>query len=251
MLGHHGNLAMSNTEIFCHSDLWAAEAIITALEAKEYGMLDMLMAGIKIHSWLLEQVKDRFPGEVKAQNYDYKKAKQSVHSLNYDVAVGRMCRENGLSYQVNQCIYNFYHTTFPGIKLRHQRIIAELRSSRSVTSLLGRKRIYFMPWGDELFKSAFAWPSQSCIGELTNIVLTKLYYWGEYKNPWMLPALNTHDGISTRCFIEDKDKIRGFMKKAYNIPLTYAGRTVTVPPEIAWGANFNEAEDKEVLWYGK
>lgn len=236
-------------EGFCIVDLWAAEAYVTALDANESGMLHMLDSGIKIHEWVEERIKEKFHRECIEANYGYKKAKQNVHSLNYGVQPPMMSRESGLPLYVSKWSYNFYHMTFPGIQSRMRRIEAELRTTHSLVSLLGRRRMFFAPWGTELFKEAYAWGSQSVIGEITNEALAKLYYFGLYSDPWVFPAIDTHDGLAIRYYLGEEEKVEKLVVDAFNIPITKWGKTIIIPVEVGWGSNFNDVKNKKVHYY--
>lgn len=237
-------------EEFCLTDLWGAEAFLTFLDANEPVGIEMLLKGIKIHNWLEDIVKEKFPEAVKAADYTYKSAKQNIHSMNYGIRPPHMSRECGLPLNICEWIYAYYHKTFPGIRMRMERIQQELQHTHSLTSLLGRKRMFFAPWGDDLFKEAYAWPSQSCIGEITNIAMTKLYYLGQSFEPWMFPALNTHDGLAIRCYKGNRQAVRQRVIEAFDVPLTRWGITLRIPIEIGWGDNFNDMTEKEVYFYG-
>src|SRR3990167_1152465 len=134
------------TEIFCLVDLWAAEAYITAFDAGEVKLLEMLNAGTKIHQWFLERTTEKFPEEVLKAGYDYKKAKQNIHSLDYGVEPGKMTQESTLPLHVSQWQYNFFHESFPGIRRRMYRIQKSLEATHSLTSFLGRKKIFLAPY---------------------------------------------------------------------------------------------------------
>lgn len=242
-------------------DLWAAEAYITALEASEVTLMKMLDQGIKIHSWLLAQMTAQFPDALKESGFSYKGAKQFVHGMNYDAGekklfeVSSLNTATGLPLPRHICAwtYEFYHSTFPGIKRRHRKIQHELQTTRSVTSLLGRKRIFFQSYGQELLNQAYAWPSQSCIGELTNIALVRLNHWGKLAGraggTFTYPCLNTHDGLAIRCYCGEREQVTEQIKKAFNIPLRYQGITLLVPVEVKFGPNFNDLSDKRLLRY--
>ena len=237
-------------EEFCHVDQWAAEAYLTALDAAESAYLDLLAKGIKIHKWLLERIQERFPEECKKALFDYDDAKQFVHSLNYGAEPAKMSRESGLVLYACQWAYDFYHGTFPRIKYRQQRIAHELETSKFLVSILGRKRIFLAPRSHELLNKGYAWPSQSVIGELTNIAITKIYYFGRVLcDPWMFPALNTHDGTAIRILRGTREKVIERVSQAFNIPLTKYGMTVVIPIEIGFGNSFNECTDKVIIRY--
>ncbi len=247
-------------EEFLIPDLWAAEAFVTALDAQEPDMISMLNRGEKLHQWILDWTWENFGEECKKYDYTYHKAKQSIHSMNYDVKAKTMSKESGLPLYVTEQQYSYYHGKFPGIKMRMIRIKDQIRAKRVLFSLLGRRRLFVAPWGDELLKAAYAWPSQSVIGELTIIALIKLYWNGVYSTnvgtggfkkqpPWTFPALNTHDGLVIRIKKGTYDLAKQTVKDAFNVPLTKDGVTIKIPVEVARGSNFNEARDTEVLWY--
>ena len=249
---------MDKKEEFCLVDLWAAEAYLTALDARAENLLEMLNKGIKIHQWMQDQTKEKFPDG--AKNYSYKDAKQSVHALNYGIRPPQMSVVSGLPINICEWQFNLYHTKFPGIKLRQARIKQRLIHDRFLVSLLGKKRYFLGPLNDELYKQAYAWPSQSCIGELTIIALSKVYAIGDAKNlaaklgkdvnvPWCYPALNTHDGLAIRCWQGEREAVRAVVKDAFDIPLTVDGETIVIPVEIGWGANFQDISGEEVIRY--
>lgn len=257
-----------NDHEFCIVDLWAAEAYITALEAGEATLLDLLDRGVKIHKWLLEKVKEKFPAECEKVGYDYAGAKQHVHSMNYGVKEDKMARESGLSVEVCSWIRSFYHGTFPGIQLRQNKLQNELLTKHMLTSLLGRKRIFFGPMNQDLLNQAYAWPSQSCIGELTVLAMLRIFYQGQLihlvkTNNLTLPtrveyiarmtegfpALNTHDGLALRVAKGNRPQFESQLRNAFQIPLTANGLTRVIPIEIFWGDTFNATEDSNGTVY--
>ena len=229
-------------EEFCLVDLWAAEAYLVALDAQEEKLLDMLNRGIKIHNWLWDVTKSKWPKECEEAKYDYKDAKQGVHSMNYDAQPGIIAKSSRLPQHIADWQYAFYHGEFPGIKARMKRIKDQLITSRSVTSFLGRKIYFVQPWSDELLKRAYAWPSQSTIGELAILAMTKIYYQGKYFKPFMFPSLNTHDGLAIRCKLGTREEVTKRVADAFYVKMKKGEHEVAIPVEITWGKNFNDAE---------
>jgi DNA polymerase I-like protein with 3'-5' exonuclease and polymerase domains len=239
-------------EIFIHCDLWAAEAFFVALDAKEVEMLSMLNRGIKLHNWMLEETTKFHPDAVKSSGYDYKLAKQSVHSLNYAVEPPEMARNSGLSLDVCQWQYHMYHAKFPGIKERQDRIRRMVYKERLAVSPLGRQWRIIAPFDNKKadpLKQAYAYGSQSGIGELTQIAATFLRTRGLHKNPWCFPALNAHDGLAIRCLEKDKQAVWDLTIQAFNIPLKVGSVGITIPIEIGWGRNYNHCQDQVVHFY--
>jgi hypothetical protein len=256
-------------EEFCIVDLWAAEAFLTALDAEENGMLEMLKRGDKIHNWMFNETEKKFPEETKKFGYDYTLAKQSVHLSNYGGGPEKMQQVSGLPLYVCDWQSNHYHSTFPGIKRRMHRIGEKIRSTRSLTSVFGRRKIFFGLYGNEMLNQAYAWPSQSAIGELTLLALIKLYYIGKlnenlaqipkenlkdlplglFSLPWVFPSINTHDGMAIRCFRNTRVEVKEAVKEAFNIPIKNKGLETVIPVEIGWADNFNDVKDLEIIRY--
>lgn len=241
-------------EEFAMVDLWAAEAYVTALEAEEENLLKLLASGYKIHSWLYDNTFKKFPDECakvgfEKPKYAYKYFKQLIHSMNYGSEVQNMARESGLPLAVCEWIYKFYHGTFPRIKVRQINIQERLQKTRTLTSLLGRQMVFLAPYSKDLLNDGYAWPSQSVIGEITIIAMSKLFYSGVVADfigmPWTFPALNTHDGIAIRCRKGNREGVKKIVKDNFAIPL--GKQKITVPVEIGWGDNANDIVDKEVL----
>ena len=262
-------------EEFALVDLYAAEAFLTALDAGEIEMLRMisgldekdikLLGNIrimssktaseyKIHNWMRRQTWDTFPLECKEANYTYKDAKQTIHGLNYNVQPMKMTQESGLPLHVAEWQYNRYHTLFPGIKLRMKRINIQLSHSMSVTSALGRWRKFIMEPSQELYNTAYAWPSQSCIGEITIAAQNYLHMISDLSEagadlPFCRPVMNTHDGLVIRVKKGERHLVIPYILRAFKIPLTFGDMEIIIPVSIGWGPNFNDMEDEDVYFY--
>jgi uracil-DNA glycosylase family 4 len=243
-------------EEFAVVDLWAAEAYVVAIEAKEDNLLKLLKAKYKIHSWLYDNTFKKWPEECTKLGHDnakfaYKNFKQLIHLMNYGGEVQKMVKESGLPLLVCEWIYKFYHAAFPRIKARHVDIQNKLQKSRILTSLLGRNRVFLAPYSQDLLNEGYAWPSQSVIGEITVIAMSKLFYSGLVADhlgiAWTFPALNTHDGIAIRCKLGNREAITRMVKDNFNVPLGEGEYRTMVPIEIGWAKNFNDVTDKVVL----
>lgn len=243
-------------EEFAVVDLWAAEAYVVAVEGEETNLLELLKEGKKIHKWLLNHIQAKDPSAFAKCTPDeaYKHAKQLVHLMNYNGQPVKMSQESGLSLSFCEWIYQFYHKSFPGIQRRQLRIQERLKKTRTLQSLLGRQRVFLAPYGQDLLNDAYAWPSQSCIGEITIAAMSKLHYNGilseRYPSSlrvWTMPSLNTHDGIAIRIKKNNRNMVRDVVRNCFNIPLVSGGVSTVVPVEIGWSPNANDVTGKEVL----
>ena len=262
-------------EEFALVDLYAAEAYLNALDAGELDMLRMLsgedednirqehgmrvMSGetakkYKIHNWMLDETRKAWPEECIKADYTYKDAKQTIHGLNYNVMPDKMSKESGLPLSVTQWQYAMYHHKFPGIKGRMTRINMQLQRSHCLTSPLGRRRFFLQDICPELYNIAYAWPSQSCIGEITEVAQNYLHLISDMHElgmdvPFCRPVLNTHDGLAIRINPIKREEVIQQIIDAFNIPLFINSCTITIPISIGFAPNFNDMETEDVYFY--
>lgn len=260
---------------FAMVDLYAAEAYLNALDAGELDMLKMISGleetdvkheyGVrimdsktaekyKIHNWMQDQTAAAWEAECEKHNYTYKLAKQTIHGLNYNVQPPKMTLESGLPISVTSWQYSMYHTKFPGIKARMARINNQLKRMGFMCSPLGRRRFFFMDYGVELQNIAYAWPSQSTIGEVTICAQNYLHYISDMHEagfgvPYCRPALNTHDGLAIKMKKGTRQEVIPYILNAFRIPMELHNITIIIPVSIGWGNNFNENKGEEVYFY--
>lgn len=266
-------------EEFALVDLYAAEAYLNALDAGEIDMLrsisgleetniktlevdrktfrimsDKTAEHYKIHNWMQRTTQGMFPEQCEKYDYTYKDAKQTIHGLNYNVRPEKMSIESGLPHEVTQWQYAMYHQKYPGIKARMARINGTLRRTKSMTSFLGRRRFFLMDIQPELFNIAYAWPSQSCIGEITEVAQNYLHLMSDLYEagkdvPFCRPVLNTHDGLAIRIKKGMREAVTPYILRAFNIPLTVNKHTIVIPISIGFAPNFNDMESEQVYFY--
>jgi len=262
-------------EHFLLADLYAAEAFLNALDSNSKNMIEMIegreekdveykyglrvmsaetATKYKIHNWMQEETKRMFSEVEEKYNYTYKKAKQTIHGLNYNVQPPMMARESGLPENITTWQYSMYHNKFPGIKLRMQRIVHSVRTKHMLISPLGRRRYFFMPVSSKLFNVAFAWPSQSTIGEVDIIAMNYCHYITKLHNlglpfPKLQPVLNTHDGLVIRYDRKDEDRAIEELLNSFKVPLTVHNETIIIPVSIGTAPNFNDMVDEKVYFY--
>jgi DNA polymerase I-like protein with 3'-5' exonuclease and polymerase domains len=161
-----------------------------------------------------------------------------------------MSKESGM--HINPCkdVFNMYHTKYPGIKERMDRIESQLKRSGRMETGLGRRRYFFADPNKDLFNVAYAWPNQSTIGEVTNLAMCTLRTVSERMgNPLCKPVLNTHDGLIPRIKLGTREECISLVLKAFNIPLKLRGLTIRIPVSIGFGPNFNDNFDEKVYFY--
>lgn len=250
------------------ADLWSAEAYLVYFEAQEDKMLDMLDRGKKPYPWIAEATEAHFPGCVEKYNYTYHKQKQTIHALDYGVEERTMAAESGLPREICSWQRAFYHAECPGVLQRQEMIKREVKATKTLTSLLGRRRYFVMPMSRDLLNIAYAWKTQSAISELNNRALNNLRALSEFKRnqkrmrtkhplaekiPEIRVALNTHDGFGVFNRVEDREKVKKAIAIAFNYTfhLPSSDREVTIPVSLEHGPNFNDLGDESVIRYNQ
>lgn len=130
--------------------------------------------------------------------------KKVRHATNYSAGPKVLAKELGIPLpQAKTYLANFHHTT-PQLHIWHESIKEQLAKDRTLITPLGRKRVFMDRWGDQLFRSAFAFIPQSTIGDLLNISMCCFYE--KYKTEMdMGVQLQLHDAIYLWCREEEKE----------------------------------------------
>jgi len=132
----------------------------------------------------------------------------------------------------------------PHLELWHMRIQNELRQSRTLTNLLGRKHRFLGRWprpGEEgdLFRSAYSYIPQSTVGDLLIKSLVDLY---EEYGVTVDIALELHDAIYTIVDEGKVDETIKVMRECMLHPLYVDGEEFTIDVDFKVGDNWGELE---------
>jgi DNA polymerase I-like protein with 3'-5' exonuclease and polymerase domains len=238
---------------FIICDLHSAEAYLVALMAQEKEQIEMLKRGEKVYTWLQQELFKRYPHL--EGTYSYKQAKQSVHSMNYGAKPRNIQISSGLPMDVAQRMYELYHTRFPGIEVRMHTIEQQITKYKTLRSMLGRQRVFFQKKDYKLLNMAYAWITQSTIGEVTIVAMTYLHritekhLAGDKELPYVMPLLNTHDGLVVQIPKDTREIATEYVKRAFHVPLKVGNYKMSVPIEIGFADNFNDMKEEKVYSY--
>jgi DNA polymerase-1 len=169
------------------------------------------------------------------------------HACNYDAGATVVANGVECSLKEGKQLKALYMARNLPLVLYQKRIQAELRKSKVLVTCLGRKRRFFSAWGDELFRSAYAYKPQSTIGDLLNGSLVEFYE--RYGDDYTI-ALQLHDAMyvysdNNEEAIEDcVVKMRKCMVK----PLTINRETVLVDVDFKVGENWLEMKTLDWAW---
>jgi uracil-DNA glycosylase family 4 len=149
---------------------------------------------------------------------------------------------NTTSSRAKQLI-DLYYQANPQLRLWHQSIQDELRRDRTLVTPLGRRHRFLERWGDELFRSAYAYKPQSTVGDLLNMSLVKLYnLWGDN----IEIMLQLHDAVYVQVPEEEVQTAIAVMRQGMIRPVEVNHRTMVIDVDFKVGDSWGE--QVEVDW---
>lgn len=162
------------------------------------------------------------------------------HATNYSAGPGVLSAKLGCSMKEAKKLLQQFHDTCPQLRLWHMRIQDELRKTRMLINLLGRKHRFLERWGDGLFRSAYSFIPQSTVGDLLNASLVRIY---REHGDWIHLYLQLHDAVY--CITEKHmvEKTVATLRECMIRPLTIEGEEFTIDVDFAVGPSWGELED--------
>jgi DNA polymerase I-like protein with 3'-5' exonuclease and polymerase domains len=232
-------------------DLSQAENRIVAYQGNVAPMIEAFENGEDIHMKTASLIYNK-PIDAITDN-DRQMGKKANHGLNYDLGY----RSFSLIYIIPETeakfIVNSYHMAYPGIRNTfHREIVQGLRTHRSVTNLMGRRRIFLASWGDDLFKQAYSFIPQSTVADIIN-EKGLAYIWNS-EDPDMLRVSidnQIHDSIEidipTDMGVDRHVKLLWSIKESLETPLRTAIHTFTIPVSIKAGLSSKGGKELKVI----
>ena len=172
--------------------------------------------------------------------------KKSNHGLNYDMRHRRFALENEMPEKDAERIVDLYRNqAYPGLVEWHTEIREELRTTRSLTNLMGRKIRLFDQAGPELWNKAYSFKPQGTVADICLQGMCAAY---EDDHAIMVDLdLNAqvHDSILFQYPDDDMDRLREFAwrVKMHMSPLLEArGRKFRLGVDCKIGSNWGEME---------
>lgn len=181
-------------------------------------------------------------------------AKMVVHSSNYDIrwptfqnhVLEKSEGQIVLSASEAKSFIQFYRFLFPEIPHYHIDIQAELKQNgRVLRNLFGHPRHFNEPWGDSLFKQAYAFKPQSTVGQITNYAIVELQEANEWGSGFDI-LQNGHDSILAQCRIGTEffwaQKIKNKLERNLVSP---RGDKFKMRAEVSIGMNWKPCSKKK------
>lgn len=180
----------------------------------------------------------------KEQRY---KSKQSVYAGNYRIGAIKFAKMHDVEYGEAKRLLDGYQESRPELRVWWTRIEDEIKTTRTLTNIFGRERIFFGRIDNSLFRAAYDWICQSTVADLINAALVVLDAGDEVD-----VLLQVHDELVCQCDDNPTSIATGVkaIRKAMERPLMFPRTDVpmVIPAEIAVGPNwYDVTEYKEVV----
>jgi len=172
--------------------------------------------------------------------------KELNHALNYDMGYITLATNIEVTASEARLFYNSYHRVYPNIKQSyHVWVRGDLEyRGKTLTNPFGRKALFVLPKGDKLFKQAYAWvPASTTADTLNRYGLIAMYEDSQTFGPMEMQR-QVHDSLTFQTKISHGvlrlAKLARDIKKQMEQPITYRGRSWTIPIDITVGYNLKD-----------
>ena len=238
-------------KVFMQRDLKQAEAWVVAYLSRDPFFMDAIRSS-DVHRRVGSLIFRKPEADITPRERDM--AKRCVHALNYGMGWHKFAEIAKLGLIEARGLRNRYFAAFPKLGMWHAEVKQYLMGNRIITTPLGRKREFSGPFGEALWKEAWAYVPQSTVGDLLNIGFLEFWRWLKHDVrgvPFEVEfdtqiMLQIHDSIVVQCPEKHAEYIAGQMKRCLERPLTIHGKTFTIPSDCSIGPNWKDL--KEVDW---
>lgn len=220
-------------KVFVNADLSQAEARVVACLADEIRLIELFESGGDIHrknASTIFKVKEK---EVTNGQRDL--AKRVIHASNYGMGYRTFSRTAGIPQVEAKRLLAQYFATYPRIKLWHMEIQSVLKRTRTITTPLGRRRVFFNRWGDSLVKEALAFVPQSTVADIVSQGLICLDKLGTEI------LLQVHDSVLVQCLNTPRciKTTVNSIRRCMEIPVEINKKKLVIPVDFkvgySWG----------------
>ncbi len=167
-------------------DLSQAENRIVAYEGNIPEMIDCFETGKDVHSLtgalvhgvpyagVSREKGTSMVNPTESQRWDGKKCN---HSLNYDIGPAGFALALQIKDKLAKELMIRYHKAYPGVRNSYQRWIRScLRKDKTVPNAYGRRTLFYGDPDDQMFKMAYACPTQGLVGDIMLEVMSTLWH---------------------------------------------------------------------------
>jgi len=129
----------------------------------------------------------------------------------------------------------------PGLTRWCYEVEKTLKTTRTLTNCLGRRRVFFGRLDDSTTRVAVAWEPQSTVGDLNNIILRNLF---RNLPSGCFPILQVHDEIVIELPEDQLEACVDCYKKASLVPLYVSpNHVLIIPVELSFGKDWKNTKE--------
>jgi DNA polymerase-1 len=170
------------------------------------------------------------------------------HAASYSAGPQVLANRLGVKLSEAKVLIDMYHRANPSLRMWYQQIQQELKRSRTLYNLFGRKHRFLDRWGDSLFRSAYSYIPQSTIGDLLNKAILRVYNEMPSLPFDLIILLQLHDAMYTMVEEANVDKTIKFMRKCMLIPLVFNNEEFIIDVDFKVGDSWAEGEELDINW---
>jgi len=173
--------------------------------------------------------------------------KKANHGLNYDETYKMFALDNEVTEQEAKRTVESYHSLYPGIRKNYERIKRQLGRDRTLVNPFGRSYTFKQPWGDPLFKAAYAFTPQSTVADVLNQGMRRVYHdCSDITDTWEL-MFQVHDELGTQEDVEglSMEGLR-YGRDLHLVPVHMNGRDFTIPVDTKIGFSWGQMTEVDV-----
>ena len=212
MLADGKNLHVHNAQI-----LWPDKSEQDILDDKEQG-----------------RIENRDPMSIM-----YDRAKRIEHGCNYQMSWVALQKVIKCSAAEAKMLIARFLMHKPNLGIWHKEVEHEITTTRTMTTPLGRKRIFYGRFGPELFREATAYVPQETVAHVLNIGLIRVYK--ELCNHPQVNLINqVHDSILLEHPRYMRERVHNKLPDLMKVNLTIKGREFHIPIDIEVGDNWRD-----------
>lgn len=234
--------------IFTEADLMGAEARIVAYLSADDVLIKYLD---KIHYYTAKLIWGDEEDEIKRDRKElenqgkdtqtkYYKAKRIRHAGNYKGTWVMLTEQLGCTAAEAKELLHRFNSASPNLANWHKQVEETVKTTRTITTILERKRIFFGRYGESLIREAIAYEPQETVAHILNLGLIKFYNEVCKTHKDVEVLLNVHDSILIQHPPELKEFVYEKLHECLRVDLTIKGRTFFIPIEIKSGINWKE-----------
>lgn len=262
-------LIADDDNLIFNLDLSQAENRIVAYAAPEPSMIEAFEKKIDVHSLTASLISGIPITEVKRQDKEKEVCslgggaqtwrfwgKKANHGLNYDLGYKAFSLLYEIPESDGKYIVDKYHQVYPGVRQYHAWIRQQLFKDRTLTNLLGRRRLFIDRWGDQLFKAAYSFIPQSSVADIVNRRWLNNIRKNQYKYYPVDLLLQVHDSIAIQINYKKytwKEIAETLLHLTNDVeqPLEWKGRKFVIPSSLEVGINMYKKDMIEVDVHGQ